>query len=121
MKCRNRVFYTHCIFLPLFMIYMFILMNNILFLHSHTLSDGTVIFHAHPYHKTGGHNSGENHHHSGFEYIVIKHFQTYYHEEVYYNLTGCSFHYKILLHVADKIYVPCHLKYSGTRAPPIHV
>ena len=39
-----------------------LIINSILFTHSQTLSDGSVIVHAHPYNKTSNPSSNHNHH-----------------------------------------------------------
>ena len=39
-----------------------LIINSILFTHSQTLSDGSVIVHAHPYNKTSNPPSSHNHH-----------------------------------------------------------
>jgi len=55
----------------LFLASIFILLvaNRIFFMHSHTLSDGTVIQHAHPNHD----NNGKKHSHSDAQYIFFHH------------------------------------------------
>ncbi len=39
-----------------------LIINSILFSHSQTLSDGSVVVHAHPYNKTSNPPSNHNHH-----------------------------------------------------------
>jgi len=40
--------------------------------HYHKLSDGEIVYHAHPYqHQTSNNSPFENHHHSDYEYSVL--------------------------------------------------
>jgi hypothetical protein len=119
MKYKFRNKYNKIIPLLLFMVFSFILMNYIFFLHSHTLSDGTVIYHAHPYHKNSSDESGEKHHHTILEYVILEQFQTFYREEVS-SLLICNFIFNdIYYDFLDTVYVSDTLNTFIPRAPPL--
>lgn len=40
--------------------------------HVHKQADGTVLVHAHPYHKSGSAEGTRHHHHSGQEYFSLQ-------------------------------------------------
>ena len=66
------------IYVVLFTIIGFIVSNNVLFVHTHILSDGTLISHAHPYKKANEQNTPvSSHQHTQFEYLVISHFSVF--------------------------------------------
>jgi len=46
-----------------------LIINSILFTHSQTLSDGSVVVHAHPYDKTE--NPPSNHNHHEYELLIL--------------------------------------------------
>ncbi len=119
MKYKFRNKYNKTISLLLFIIFSLILMNNFFFLHSHTLSDGTVIFHAHPYHKNNHNNSGEKHHHSRLEYVILTQFQTFYHEEVSSALLCNLVYNDIFYGFLGTVYVSGTSNTSVPRAPPV--
>lgn len=80
MKFIERKAYKNGLFLLMFVIILLVITNNIFFLHSHRLSDGAVIYHAHPFNK-GNNNSGENHHHTNFEFLLLRQFQLFLSED----------------------------------------
>lgn len=47
--------------------------NNVAYLHSHILSDGQIIQHAHPFSKSENSNSGTQHQHSKLEVFMLNH------------------------------------------------
>lgn len=50
----------------------FLIFNTVFFLHLHTLSDGSVVIHAHPYNdKPSGENEKTSHNHSFAEYLMV--------------------------------------------------
>lgn len=51
-----------------------ITVNNVVYLHSHILSDQTVITHAHPFDKSADNTPFKTHHHSNFEYTLTQGF-----------------------------------------------
>lgn len=42
-------------------------------IHSHRLSDGSVVFHAHPYNKTSDSSPIKKHHHNIRDFLIIQH------------------------------------------------
>ena len=119
MKHKSKNIYNRTISLLLFMIFSFVFMNNIFFLHSHTLSDGKIIFHAHPYHKNNNDKSKENHHHASIEYLIFGQFQTFYHKEVHelliYNLIFSEIYHNFF----ETVYVSDKINTLALRAPPV--
>jgi len=51
-------------------------MNKVVFLHSHKLSDGTVIEHAHPYNKSSDSKPFKSHHHTKGEFLFFQNIDT---------------------------------------------
>lgn len=47
--------------------------NNVAYLHTHILSDGEIIQHAHPFSKSENSNSGTQHQHSKLEVFMLSH------------------------------------------------
>ena len=47
--------------------------NQTLFLHTHKLSDGTIITHAHPYNKTTEQTPYKTHHHTSVDFMMLHH------------------------------------------------
>jgi hypothetical protein len=74
MKSMVKKAFTKNIAFAMITITLLIISNNIFFLHTHVLDDGSIVFHAHPF-KKGDNDNGENHHHSTYEYIFFKQFQ----------------------------------------------
>ena len=118
MKYKFGNKYTKIISLLVLIVFLFILLNNIFFLHSHTLSDGTIIYHAHPYQKSSSDNSKEKHHHTGLDYIILQQFQTFSRNEpvtfrafnLFYGNLYFNFSVRYYIHEIDNITTP--------RAPP---
>lgn len=50
--------------------------NQAIFLHVHKLSDGTVIYHAHPYDKSGDTKPIKSHQHSNAEFTFLQNLET---------------------------------------------
>jgi hypothetical protein len=118
MKREKRGKYNKNISLLLFMGFLLILMNNISFIHTHTLSDGTVILHAHPFHKNTNDDTGEKHHHSDFEYVVLKQLQIFYHEEFNYFPLSDLISSDIQYCYTEPLYISNALTVINPRAPP---
>lgn len=49
--------------------------NRAIYVHSHVLSDGTVITHAHPFSKNTSNDSSPKHRHSSYEFFVLHQLQ----------------------------------------------
>lgn len=50
-----------------------LIVNKAVFLHTHKLSDGTIIEHAHPYNKSQDSGPFKTHHHSNAQFFFLKH------------------------------------------------
>ena len=49
-----------------------ILVNNVVFIHTHILPDGRVIEHAHPFNSTDRNSDSQpNHHHTSQEFLLL--------------------------------------------------
>jgi hypothetical protein len=52
----------------------FTIINNVVYIHTHKMSDGSIIVHAHPFKKTDTNNIPvKSHKHTHFEYVVLDH------------------------------------------------
>jgi hypothetical protein len=49
-----------------------LIINNSVFMHTHKLSDGTVIIHSHPYDKSNDSKSHKTHHHTKAEFVFLE-------------------------------------------------
>ena len=49
------------------------LANNIVYIHSHLLGDGTIVIHAHPFNKSGDKEPFKAHFHSDAHFSAIQH------------------------------------------------
>ena len=49
--------------------------NKGLYIHSHILNDGTIVFHAHPFNKSTDSNPIKTHHHTSNQLVSITHIQ----------------------------------------------
>lgn len=45
--------------------------NRAIYVHSHVLSNGVVVTHAHPFSKDKSNNSSPNHQHSSYEFLIL--------------------------------------------------
>lgn len=52
-----------------------LILNNVVFLHTHKLPDGSIIVHAHPYSKSQDSEPFKKHNHSSKELFHISHIQ----------------------------------------------
>lgn len=52
-----------------------LIINNVMFLHSHQLANGNIVTHAHPYNKSNDSAPIKSHHHSKTELIFLKNLQ----------------------------------------------
>jgi len=93
--------------------------NMVMFTHLHKNADGTVIVHAHPYHKSNDSKPYKSHHHTKNELIFFKNLEILF---FFFSLTYALFNfgkkskYSILI---TTIYPQtCVLLYKG-RAPPV--
>ncbi len=50
---------------------LFFIINKILYTHSHILSNGTVITHAHPYDKSADNSPFKSHQHGSVELVIL--------------------------------------------------
>jgi len=52
-----------------------LIINNVMFLHSHKLVNGNIVIHAHPYNKSNDSAPFKSHHHSKTELIYLTNLQ----------------------------------------------
>lgn len=52
-----------------------LVVNNVVFLHAHKLTNGKIVVHAHPYNKGQDSAPFKKHDHSSSEFILISHLQ----------------------------------------------
>ncbi|MFW5656541.1 MAG: hypothetical protein ACOC0C_02900 [Bacteroidota bacterium] len=50
--------------------------SNVVWQHSHVMSDGTVITHTHPYSKSDDSTPFKNHHHSNIEILFLQYLES---------------------------------------------
>ena len=93
--------------------------NTAVFIHTHKLSDGTVIKHAHPYNKTNDSAPYKSHHHSKAEFLFLQNL------EILFLLMFLTFALLTFAkRVKNKFYIitrnslNCIILHKG-RAPPI--
>lgn len=48
------------------------IVNQAIFLHVHKLNDGTIVYHAHPYDKSGDSKPVKSHHHSNADFTFFQ-------------------------------------------------
>jgi acyl-coenzyme A thioesterase PaaI-like protein len=93
--------------------------NMVMFTHIHKVADGTVIVHAHPYHKSNDTKPYKSHHHTKYELLLYKNLEILF---FLFSLTCALFYFdkKSRLSIVRKtIYSQtCILLYKG-RAPPV--
>lgn len=53
-------------------IVMMLTVNKVLYIHTHQLSDGTIVVHSHPYNKTDDNQPIKSHYHSKFEFVFLQ-------------------------------------------------
>lgn len=54
---------------------LFLIVNNIVFIHSHTTATGRIWTHAHPYNKNCDSTPFKQHHHSDYDYQFLQQLQ----------------------------------------------
>jgi hypothetical protein len=108
--------YLSFIFLTL---YTLILLNDICFTHRHTMSDGSVIVHAHPYNKSKEKEADDNHQHTGFEFVLLQHFQLRFFEKPEEIILACKIFSPHFIRDTENNYQFELITISGSRAPPL--
>lgn len=53
-------------------IVMMLTVNKVLYIHTHQLSDGTIVVHSHPYNKTDDNQPIKSHHHNKLEFVFLQ-------------------------------------------------
>ncbi len=96
-----------------------LVVNNVVFIHAHKLSNGEVLVHAHPYNKSQDPAPFKKHDHSSKELFHIAHFQLLFFIAVFsifsIILTGLR---NIYFYNTPAIRFNCYLSLKG-RAPPM--
>ena len=72
MKGKNGHIIIKSVALILASIFIMLVANNVFFMHSHTLADGTIVQHAHP----NSDSRGEKHSHTEAQYVFFHHLNT---------------------------------------------
>lgn len=93
--------------------------NNAVFIHSHILSDGTVIVHAHPYNKTNDSQPFKSHKHSKTDIILLQNIQQYLPLlllALAFLTALRKFHFKLKVY---KIFLNQEIRTKLGRAPPV--
>lgn len=75
-----KTFKTHSIFRIantwlLCAVFVFLIANRAVFVHSHQTANGVVFTHAHPFHKSAESSSGKKHSHSNAEFAFLEHIE----------------------------------------------
>ncbi|MCK5775234.1 MAG: hypothetical protein KAH25_03615 [Bacteroidales bacterium] len=69
MKGKNGHIIIKSVALILASIFILLVANNVFFMHTHTLADGTLVQHAHP----NNDSKGEKHSHTDAQYVFFQH------------------------------------------------
>ncbi len=117
-ETRNNIVKKSIAFLMLAIV-MMLTVNKVMFIHTHQLTDGTIVVHSHPYNKTDDNQPIKTHHHSKFEFVFL---QNIYLLFGFFFLVLC-FHLMIKTEVffdreSKKEIADCILK-RKSRAPPV--
>jgi hypothetical protein len=93
--------------------------NEGIFMHTHKLVDGTVVFHSHPYSKSNDSNPSESHQHTKAEFWFFQNI------EILFPLTFLAIAFfplskkaEVSFHIGLKHTPACIISYKG-RAPPV--
>jgi hypothetical protein len=94
--------------------------NNVMFMHSHYLSDGTIITHAHPFKKSADSEPIPVHSHSKAELLILENLQVLIF--FFFTLLGWSFISLTYLNAITLSRIPAnHLFVSNGRSPPVPI
>jgi hypothetical protein len=97
------------------------LVNNVLFIHTHKQGDGKIVVHAHPYKKNADSTPYKSHHHSSSEFTLINNLNIFFVTSFlivvaakpgHFVKRACSYHFAITQNV--------HTILKG-RSPPGYV
>lgn len=95
-----------------------LIINSILFTHSQTLSDGSVVVHAHPYDKTE--NPPANHKHHENELLILDNITLlFFLGAIAFSLKGAYINFE-KNQLPQIEYINVLLSHKFGRAPPIH-
>ncbi|MBL7972004.1 MAG: hypothetical protein JNL03_10835 [Prolixibacteraceae bacterium] len=95
-----------------------LIVNKVIFLHSHILTDGTIITHAHPYQTTDDSKPFKSHHHTQAAFSFFSNMQLLF-CSAFAALFILTLHNKLTLAVSGLLPYTCY--YSSIlkgRAPP---
>lgn len=68
---RKKILKKSIAFLMLAIV-MMLTVNKVLYIHTHQLSDGTIVVHSHPYNKTDDNQPIKTHHHNKLEFVFLQ-------------------------------------------------
>lgn len=102
-------------------LFLFQIINNSLYIHAHILSNGEIIYHAHPYDKTNDSEPFKSHHHTTADFLFLQHVNILFRPASTIFMMFIFSLKKILwgikyLHLVSIFVLP---EYG--RAPPIHI
>jgi len=93
--------------------------NKSIFMHSHKLVDGTVIFHSHPYDRSNDSNPDKTHQHTKTEFLFFQNieilFSLFFLTGVFIPFAQKTYFY---FHITSSYDSACIIIHKG-RAPPV--
>lgn len=97
------------------------IINKTVFLHSHRLTNGTVVTHAHPYSKTADSEPFKFHHHTNAAFFMFDTLELLYLSAVLALLFFITPAILTFRFSAVPKYSPEYASYSRNRAPPVRL
>jgi len=97
-----------------------LIVNNVVFLHSHKLSNGKIIVHAHPYNKSQDSAPFKKHNHTSKELFHISHIQLLFVSVVFAILIRLSIAYNnIYFNQTPSVHTDYFFRLKGRDPPQI--
>ena len=116
----DKIKYTSTVSILLCFLFLFQIMNKVVFVHSHQLESGKILIHAHPYDKTTDNKPYKEHRHTTAELLFFEQLKTLFpfililltihliiREVKYYNKLNCE-------------YVRFRQNFHLGRSPPVY-
>lgn len=101
-------------------IFILVTINSLLFIHLHTLPDGTVIVHAHPFNKKDANTPQKQHQHSNSDFFVLSHTHTsfiFHTIDWIQSVYSCRYTFFI---VRNEVFTSLLLNNFYLRGPPVY-
>ena len=96
-----------------------LIVNNILFIHTHKFNNGSIIIHSHPYNKTDDPEPVKSHHHSKAELLFLESLAVYFFPVLFF-LVSYNLAQKVKCIIFRKnIYTQSYIILHKGRAPPV--